>query len=135
MADLKRRLKELSKAAKPMSKDWAAAVAEQSGRNAPRGKTGKLAQSFNVRSATGKRAIIDAIWYAKFPNKGTQAHVIKAKGKSRGLIFRDGGNTIFTKKVKHPGTRGTGFVFRAAHEGLRKHINKQALIDAWNRGA
>ena len=76
---------------------------------------------------------MDAIWYAKFSNKGTRPHTIKAKG--AGLIFSVGGQTIFTKKVKHPGSRGTGYVTRAAHDGLRKHVSKQALIDAWNRGA
>ena len=75
--DLKARLRSMGQSFKPMGKDWAHTVAEQSARNAPRGKTGKLARSFKVRSATARRAIVDAIWYAKFPNKGTKAHVIK----------------------------------------------------------
>ena len=131
--ELKARLRSMGQSFKPMGKDWANTTARTAAGSAPRGRTGKLRGSFKVRTATARRAIVDAIWYAKFTNKGTRPHTITAKG--AGLIFNDGGNTIFTKKVRHPGTRGTGYVNKAAHKGLRDHVSRQALIDAWNRGA
>jgi hypothetical protein len=42
-------------------------------------------------------------------NSGTKPHIIvPVNGKA--LRFKIGGVTIFSKRVKHPGTRGTGFV-------------------------
>ena len=113
---LKARLRSMGQSFKPMGKDWAtdhgAPVASAC---APR-RTGKLARSFKVRSRPPqRRAIVDAIWYAKFTNTGTRPHTIKAK-RRRASSSSAGGQTIFTKKVKHPGTRGTGFVDKAAHQ-------------------
>ena len=79
-------------------------------------------------------AAVEAIWYGKFPNRGTKPHAIKAKN-APSLIFNIGGRTIFAKAVKHRGMRGTRFVDNAAHAALGRHVNKEALIEAWNRGA
>ena len=103
--DLKARLRSMGQSFKPMGKDWANTTARQSASSAPR-RSGKLARSFKVRTATARRAIVDAIWYAKFTNAGTRPHTITSKG--GGLIFKDGGQTIFTKKVKHPGSARHG---------------------------
>ena len=127
------RLKNLRLAFKPMGKDWATETAQRAERDAPR-RSGDLARSFRVKSATQRRAVVNAIWYAKFVNRGTKSHTIKPK---RGgfLIFNAGGQTIFARSVSHRGNRGTRFVDKAAVAALHEHVDKNALIDAWNKGA
>jgi hypothetical protein len=121
------RLKALKLAFKPMGRDWATDTARSAERSAPR-------RSVRVKSATQRRAVVNAIWYAKFVNRGTAPHTIKPK---RGgfLIFNAGGRTIFARSVNHRGNRGTRFVDKAAHAALARHVDKDALIDAWNRAA
>ncbi len=130
---LKARLKATRLAFKPMGKDWAQATARGSERAAPQ-RTGKLSRSFKVKSATQRKATVVAIFYARFVNRDTSAHVIKARN-SPSLIFIIGGRTIFAKSVRHRGTRGTRFVDRAATRALREHVDADALIEAWNKGA
>ena len=127
------RLKNLRLAFKPMGKDWATETARRAERSAPR-RSGELARSFKVKSATQRRAVVNAIWYAKFVNRGTGPHTIHPK---RGgfLIFDAGGQTIFARSVSHRGNRGTRFVDRAAVGALHEHVDKEALISAWNKGA
>lgn len=132
--ELKARLREMGQAFKPMGKDWASDTAERSNRTSPRGVTGDLSRSHKVKSATARRATVVAIFYAKFVNRGTSPHAIKAKGSSP-LIFDVGGRTIFAKAVNHRGMRGTRYVDKAAVAAAHEHLNKEALIDAWNRGA
>ena len=127
------RLKNLRLAFKPMGKDWATETARRAERSAPQ-RSGALARSFKVKSATQRRAVVNAIWYAKFVNRGTGAHTIKPK---RGgfLIFDAGGQTIFARSVSHRGNRGTRFVDKAAVGALHEHVDKGALIEAWNKAA
>jgi hypothetical protein len=130
---LSARLKAMRLAFKPMGKDWATATADGARRSSPR-RTGKMAASFKVKSATQRGAKVVAIFYAKFVNRDTKPHTIKAKN-APSLIFNVGGRTIFARAVKHRGTRGTRFVDKAAQRALREHVSTDALIDAWNHGA
>ena len=57
---------------KPMGKDWATETAQQSSRSAPR-RTGKLAGSFKVKSATQRDAKVVAIFYGAVRQPGHQA--------------------------------------------------------------
>jgi hypothetical protein len=127
------RLKAMRLAFKPMGKDWAADTAAQSNRTAPR-RTGALAKSHKVKSATQRRATVVALFYGRFVNRGVKAHAIKARNKPS-LVFNVGGRTIFAKAVKHRGHRGTRYVDKAAQRALREHVSTDALIDAWNHGA
>jgi hypothetical protein len=131
--ELASRLKNLRLAFKPMGKDWATDTAQKSSRSSPR-RTGKLAGSFRVKSATQRRATVVAIFYGRFVNRDTKPHTIKARN-APSLIFNVGGRTIFARAVRHRGTRGTRFVDKAAVSALHEHVGKEALIDAWNRGA
>jgi hypothetical protein len=87
-----------------------------------------------VKSATQRRATVVAIFYGRFVNRDTKPHTIKARN-APSLIFNVGGRTIFARAVRHRGTRGTRFVDKAAVSALHEHVGKEALIDAWNRGA
>ena len=130
---LNARLRNMRTAFKPMGKNWATETAQQSERAAPR-RTGKMARSFRVKSATLRKATVVAIFYARFVNRDTKPHIIKAKN-APSLIFNVGGRTIFARSVKHRGTRGTRFVDRAASRALHEHVDADALIEAWNKGA
>jgi hypothetical protein len=55
------RLKALKLAFKPMGRDWATDTARSAERSAPR-RSGALARSFRVKSATQRRAVVNAIW-------------------------------------------------------------------------
>jgi hypothetical protein len=130
----KARMKAMRLSFKPMGKDWAGTTASEANRTAPRGATGRLARSHKVKSATQRRAIVNAIFYARFANRGAKPHTIKAKN-APSLIFTAGGRTIFAKRVAHRGMRGTRYVDKAAHNALRRHVSKDVLIDAWNKAA
>jgi hypothetical protein len=132
--ELNARLREMRLSFKPMGKNWAQDTAETANRTAPRGATGRLARSHKVKSATQRGAKVVAIFYARFVNRGTKPHTIAAKN-APSLIFTAGGRTIFAKRVRHRGTRGTRYVDKAAQAAARKHVSVRALIDAWNRAA
>jgi hypothetical protein len=130
---LQRRLKAVRLSFKPMGKDWASSTASQANRTAPQ-RSGRLAKSHKVKSATQRRATVVALFYGRFVNRGVRPHAIKARN-SPSLIFNVGGRTIFAKAVRHRGHRGTRYVDKAAQRALREHVSTDALIDAWNHGA
>ena len=131
--DLQRRLKAMRLSFKPMGKDWATGTASQANRTAPQ-RSGRLAKSHKVKSATQRRATVVALFYGRFVNRGVRPHAIKARN-SPSLIFNVGGRTIFAKAVRHRGHRGTRYVDKAAQRALREHVSTDALIDAWNKAA
>lgn len=51
--------------------------------------------------------IFSAAQYASFTDTGSRPHVITPKSPGGVLVFQSGGQTIFAKKVNHPGTSGT----------------------------
>ena len=55
---------------------------------------------------------------AEFLEYGTKPHVIRAR-RARFLRFVVGGKTVFARKVNHPGTRGTRFLYNATNAGFR----------------
>ena len=130
---LKARLRAMRLAFKPMGKDWATDTAQQSNRTAPQ-RTGRLSRSHKVKSVTQRKATVVALFYGVFVNRGTRPHTIKARN-APALIFNVGGRTIFARSVHHRGSRGTRYVDKAAHRALAKHVDKDALIEAWNKGA
>jgi hypothetical protein len=130
---LQRRLKAVRLSFKPMGKDWASSTASQANRTAPQ-RSGRLAKSHKVKSATQRRATVVALFYGRFVNRGVRPHAIKARN-SPSLIFNVGGRTIFAKAVRHRGHRGTRYVDKAAQRALREHVSTDALIEAWNKAA
>lgn len=133
--ELRARLKAVRQAFKPIGRKWADGTAKEARRLvAPHNKTGKTQRSIRVRNANQRRATVVGRHTAVFLDKGTKAHVIRAK-KARNLVFTAGGQTIFAKRVNHRGQRGTGFAAKAAHKSLRENWSAQALIDEWNAAA
>lgn len=131
--ELRRRLKALRLAFKPIGKEWADETARIARPQVP-SKTGRLRASIKRRNATQRKATVVAHYTAYFIDKGTVAHPIRPK-KSRMLRWEDGGRTIFARKVNHPRTRAKPFRQRSAEEALRRKPMAQALIDEWNRAA
>lgn len=83
-------------------------------------------RSGNLRASLGVRVHTHSVQigpdeakapYAKYVEFGTAPHEIKPKEKSGVLVFKMGGQTVFAKSVKHPGTKAQPFV--------------QPAFDAW----
>lgn len=132
--ELKARLKALRLAFKPIGRTWADGTVDAAKPHIPE-LTGKTRRSVRVKNATQRKATVSAAFTAYFIDKGPKAHVISPKH-ANGLVFKGrGGQTIFTKKVNHPGYRGRPFRAAAAHESLRKNPMAQSLIKEWNEAA
>ncbi len=84
--------------------------------------TGRLRNSIKVIS-TEKGLHVFMVDYAKFVEFGTPPHLIKPKDKEA-LKFKvgKGGKPIFSKVVKHPGTRPNPFIRNTIQNKLRKII-------------
>ncbi len=87
--------------------------------------TGRLRNSIKVRS-TEKGLIIWMADYGKFVEFGTNPHIIKPTEK-KALKFKSGGNVVFAKQVKHPGTRPNPFVRNAINNKLRGIIIEEMI--------
>ncbi|RPH72011.1 hypothetical protein EHM76_06005 [bacterium] len=62
--------------------------------------------------------LFDTSEHAEFIDKGTVAHVIRAK-KARALAFQVAGAMVFRRVVNHPGTKARPFVAPAMAAGER----------------
>lgn len=127
------RLRAVSDVGRPIGQRWATDAAALAASTAPR-RTGRLAGSFRPGLVTSSRATLTAVWYSIFPDQGTRPHVITPRGPA--LVF-DGsrGNTIFAKRVRHPGMRGTKFIGRAARGAFTRTPMAATLAGVWNRAA
>lgn len=133
--ELKARLRAIRVAFKPIGKKWAEGTRDEAKHLvAPHNRTGRLYRSIKVRNASQRRATVAAHFTATFLDKGTKAHVIRAR-KAGSLVFTDRGQTIFAKKVNHPRTRGIAFALRAARKSLRETRMAETLIEEWNKAA
>lgn len=131
---LRRRIKAIRLAFKPIGKEWAGTTRDLM-RPAVPVRTGRLRASFRIRNATQRKAVVGGHYTAYFVDKGPKAHAITAKGSGRLSFTSATGRTVFTRQVHHRGYRGRPFRARAAHEGMRRtdaigQINKQ-----WNNAA
>lgn len=74
-------------------------------------KTGGLAKSITYKiDSSGYRVNINVgKAHGVFIEGGTKAHIIKPK-RARALRFMLNGNVIYSKKVKHPGTKAKPFL-------------------------
>lgn len=131
--ELRKRLKAIKVAFKPIGRSWADETAREARSRVPV-RTGNLQRSIRRRNATLRRATVVGHYSANFVDAGTKAHVIRPKRAKR-LRFTSGGNTIFAKKVNHPRVRARPFKKESARAALRKHPMAETLIDQWNRAA
>lgn len=80
--------------------------------NSPR-KTGKLSLGWRQTKVGNLQVIIENdVEYASFVINGTKAHTITPRS-ANALSFQMNGNTIFAKRVNHPGTSPNDFVDRS----------------------
>lgn len=129
---LRARWKAIGLAFKPLGKKWADdTVHLAQARVAVR--TGATRRSIRRKSATQKRAVVEARWGARFIEHATRGHDIKPH-KARVLRWEASG-TIFAKRVHHPGTRAQPFLEPAAKESLRKNPMRDEVLKAWNQAA
>ncbi len=91
-------------------------------------RTGKLAGSI-VKQVGDSEAEIQALApYAVYVEKGTAPHEIRPVNASV-LAFEAGGKMVFTRLVRHPGTKPNPFMQRAA-EGTRSEA-EAVFADLW----
>jgi hypothetical protein len=99
--------------------------------NAPRGKTDptsgrrvkRLADSIRYQRETAAGTAVNASWtantpYAKWVIYGTKPHIIQAKAARYLRFVNKTGQTVFAKRVHHPGTKPNPFHLRPLHESL-----------------
>lgn len=132
--ELRRRLRALKLAFKPLGRAWADDFVTLARPQIP-AKSGKTRRSVRRRNATQKRATVVASYVAGIIDTGAKPHAIKAR-RANGLVFEGrGGRTIFAKKVNHPGVRAKPFRKRTALEALRRNPMAEAVVKAWNEAA
>ena len=86
-------------------------------------KTGALYNSVNITN-TGYEAIIKAdAKHAPYIELGTKPHMIYPKSASV-LKFNIKGKTVFSSKVRHPGTKAKPFLKPAVDENTEKFIKR-----------
>ena len=73
-------------------------------------KTGALRQSLSIKVDPNKVIIGPNTPYAGYVEFGTKPHTIRPKNTHGVLVFTVGGTKVFTKKVKHPGTKAQPYV-------------------------
>lgn len=88
-------------------------------------KTGKLYRSVGITyGKQGTRAIIEAkSKHGSFIENGTRAHTIIPNSK-KVLRFNSGGKFVFTKKVRHPGTKAKPFMDPAFNKNIPYFIKR-----------
>jgi HK97 gp10 family phage protein len=91
-------------------------------------RTGKLAGSIVKDVAEGQASISALASYAVYVEKGTAPHEIRPVNASV-LAFEAGGNTVFTRLVRHPGTKPNPFMQRAV-EAPREKVD-EAFAELW----
>lgn len=98
-------------------------------------KTGALHRSINtVYEKQGTQAIIQATAnHASFVENGTRAHTIKPKN-AKVLAFNSGNKMVFTKSVKHPGTKAKPFMEPAFNKNIPNYIKRlEDVINGANK--
>lgn len=129
--DLRKRLKALHLAFKPIGRAWGNRTVDRYRPSVPV-VTGKTRKSFRVSSATQKRARVSGSYIAYFIDKGPKPHTIKAKTGGT-LVFKGNRGTVFAKQVHHRGYRGRPFRARQARAALADTPMHEELVNAWNR--
>jgi len=130
---LNARLRAIKQTFKPAGRAWADETVKLMRPAVPQ-RTGRLRRSFRVKNSTQRKATVAGHYSAYFVDKGPKSHNIKPR-KAKMLSWRDGGQTIFAKRVHHPGYRGQPFRQRAAEEALRREPLAAQMIDLWNKAA
>ena len=91
-------------------------------------RTGKLAGSIVKEVSEGEASISALASYAVYVEKGTAPHEIRPVNASV-LAFEAGGGVVFTRLVRHPGTKPTPFMQRAV-EAAREKVD-ETFAELW----
>ena len=86
--------------------------------------TGRLRNSIKVGSDENGLIIV-MVDYAKFVEFGSPPHIIKPKNKESLRFKGKGKKFVFTKEVKHPGSRPNPFIRNTINNKLRKIIAEE----------
>ena len=88
-------------------------------------RTGKLARSIVTEIEDGEAKIQALAPYAKFVVEGTRPHKIHPAG-ANVLVFKaKSGSLVFTRLVRHPGTKPNPFLQRAVDKA------REQIDDIW----
>jgi len=91
-------------------------------------RTGRLAGSIIKEVGDGEAEVQALAPYAVFVDKGTAPHEIRPVNASV-LAFEAAGEMVFTRLVRHPGTKPNPFMERAAEDTRSKA--KAGFADLW----
>ena len=91
-------------------------------------RTGKLAGSIVKEVAEGEASISALASYAVYVEKGTAPHEIRPVNASV-LAFEVEGDMVFTRLVRHPGTKPNPFMQRAVDVAREKA--DEAFAELW----
>jgi hypothetical protein len=133
-SDLKARLTSVANVPPDFAKVWADETAKTMRATAPNARRAE-SHVFTTRVLRLKAAVYGAFWWI-FVDRGTKAHDIFGSGGKNPpdtLMFSEGGNTIFAKKVHHPRTRRNPFISRAAQNALTGSPWVDTVVKHWNR--
>jgi HK97 gp10 family phage protein len=89
-------------------------------------KSGKLARSIVVEVEDGEAKIQALAPYAKFVVEGTRPHEIHPAGASVLVFKARSGDLVFTRLVRHPGTKPNPFLQRAVDKA------RDQVDDIWD---
>jgi len=140
--DLRRRLKAVRLAFKPIGRKWADTTVDlgrpelpvrpSSMRAGDGHAPGRLRDSIIRKTATQRKAVVAAHYTAYFIDAGVKPHSMAPRRPKSA----PGPRTIFSRKAAmHPGYRARPFRARIAHESLRRHPMAETLIATWNEAA
>jgi hypothetical protein len=137
--DLRLRLSSLANVPDDFARTWAHDTAAKMRETAPNARRPEsrvfTTKSFSSGIQRFRAAVYGAYWWI-FVDRGTKAHDILGSGRRNPpnlLMFKVGGQTIFTPKVHHPRTRRVGFISRAAQGALEGSAFAEAVVKRWNR--
>lgn len=102
----------------------------------------RIRQTIRPGRLSDSRAEVKGDFRLIFIDKGTKPHRIEPKrfsGSKRGgpgrtstLAFPYHGQTVYARRVKHPGSRKHPFIAKAARDALRADPMAEELVRLWN---
>lgn len=131
--ELKRRLKAIKTAFKPIGRVWADETVKLASRRV-KVRTGQTKRSIRRKNASMKKASVEARGGARFLEAGTKVHEMKPR-RMRVMKYTQSGRPMFSKKVRHPGMRKQPFLRDSGRDVLRTYPLLDELIELWNKAA
>ena len=128
--ELRARFKALRQVFKPIGRQWADGTVRRA-KGRVRVRSGKTKNSIRRQNATQRKAAVSAGYGARFLDKGTVPHELRAR-KVRAMKFNVAGRPMFAKHVRHPGAKPQPFLRVSAREELASSDKVDTVIRAWN---